>query len=148
MPRSFAWFVLAGTLVACASNEAAPPIAPVVLTQAGCREWVGQPIERACVPREAREGAKLALDVAGSSGGCGTSVDRCTVRVDGRTITLSLDGRTCTAEATCTPSQPRVACVIPALEAGKYVVRYEDGSGRTSVLDVVPDASAATSCRL
>jgi hypothetical protein len=160
MPRVLpsAALVLAAASVAsaCASSEPPQAIALVHLTQAGCRQWDGQPVGRVCLPRSAREGVKLMLEAAGTCAGCGTVPERCTVSVDGRTVTLSLDGRTCGDDATgaraeaanATCACPKLTCAIPPLEAGRYAVRFEDGSDRTNVLEVVPDATAATACSL
>jgi hypothetical protein len=78
--------------------------------------------------------------------------ETCSVSVEGRTLTLSLDGKTCEPPAgvacseTCGKS--RVRCRVPPLDEGRYVVRYGDPGGRVDSLDVVFDHEAATTCSL
>jgi hypothetical protein len=135
-------------LVACASAESAPPTL-ARLDFEGCVPWEGEPIDRVCVPREAREGAPLTFEAAGDAS-CGSSVERCSVRVEGRDVVVSLGGRTCTTGPSpgCSRASNRVVCKLPALDVGRYRVRYDDASGRADTLDVVADPRAATTCSL
>lgn len=118
----------------------------------GCDAWNGQPIEVACVPRAAREGMPLLFEAVASCGACGARADACTVTRDGRTLILSLDGMNCPPGAAgqcrseCT--QKKLPCRIPALEGGRYIVRWNDPAGRVDAFDVVPDGDARTSCML
>jgi hypothetical protein len=134
--------------------EAAPPqITLARLPEPGtCAEWTGQPVDRTCLPRMARAGAPLELEIEERCGACGTTADRCTVSLEGRTLTLSLDGRTCepppgvSCREVC--ARNRVRCKVPALAEGRYMVRYGDPGGRVDSLDVVLRRDAATSCSL
>jgi hypothetical protein len=100
----------------------------------------------------ARAGAPLELEIEVRCGACGTTADTCTVSVEGRTLTLSLDGKTCEPPAgfACREAcaRRRVRCKLPALAEGRYVVRYGDPGGRVDSLDVVLRRDAATSCSL
>jgi hypothetical protein len=138
----------ATALAACESAETVPPTL-ARLDFEGCVPWEGQPIDRVCVPREAREGATLTFEAAGDAS-CGSSVERCSVRVEGREVVVSLGGKTCTTGPSpgCSGSKERVVCKLPALDVGRYRVRYDDASGRADTLDVVADPRAATSCSL
>ncbi len=118
----------------------------------GCEAWNGQPIEAACVPRAAREGVPLLFEAVASCGACGARADACTVTREGRTLVLSLDGLNCPpgAAGQCRSSctQKKLPCRIPALEGGRYLVRWNDPAGRVDSFEVVPDGDARTSCML
>lgn len=144
--------VLASSLVgiaACASDPPPPQISLARLASAGCLAYDGQPIDRVCLPKAGGENVPLVLELEERCGSCATTVERCSVTVDGRDVTLSLDGRSCPAPSgscadVCT--KRRVACRLPALPAGRYAVRYADGTGRVDVLEIA--AGGATQCAL
>jgi hypothetical protein len=145
---------LGSAAVACSPGEvAAPQIALASLPAPGtCAAWVGQPVDRSCLPRTARSDTPLFLEVEERCAACGTSAERCNVSVEGRTVTLSLDGTTCEPRAgvACQEScaRRRVRCEVPALAEGRYVVRYGDIGGRVDSLDVVSRGDAPTGCKL
>jgi len=142
MVRTLFGMLAIATLVigsaACEENERPPQIPLASMPQSGCSNYVGQQIERLCLPRVARESTPLALDIEAACGSCGTQVDRCSVAIDAHDVTLSLDGKTCVASTTC--SEPcgkrRVTCTIPRLEPGRYRVHWGDSSGRIDTLEV------------
>src|SRR4051812_44822537 len=84
--------VLGAVTIACAPGEAAPPqIALAVPAAAGtCSEWVAQPVDRTCIPRMAMADKPLVLEIEQRCGACGSTGERCTVSLEGRTLTLSL----------------------------------------------------------
>jgi hypothetical protein len=94
----------------------------------------------------------LVLEVEERCGACGTTAEACNVSVEGRTLILSLDGKTCEPPAgvACREAcaKNRVKCKVPALPEGRYVVRYGDPGGRVDSLDVVPSRDAPTACTL
>jgi len=94
----------------------------------------------------------LFLEIEERCGPCGSTAERCKVSVEGRTLTLSLDGKTCepAAGASCgdTCGRNRVRCAIPPLPEGRYRVQYGDTSGKTDSLDVTSRGDAATVCTL
>lgn len=143
-----------GLSSACSPSDAAPP--QIALSRApepgACAEWTGQPVDRSCLPRMARAGAPLELEIEERCGACGTTADACTVSLEGRTLTLSLDGRACEPRAgsSCHEScaRNRVRCKVPPLAEGRYTVRYGDPGGRVDSLDVVLRRDAATTCSL
>jgi len=144
-------------LAACApgDGEGPPPqIALAVPAAAGtCSTWVAQPVERTCIPRMAKADRPLALEIEQRCGACGSTGERCTVAVEGRTVTLSLDGKTCepAVGASCAAdfcAKNRARCAIPPLPEGRYQVRYGDTGGRVDSLDVVVRDDAATACAL
>ncbi len=145
---------LLGLAPACNPSDGAPP--QIALSRAPdpgtCAEWTGQPVDRSCLPRMARAGAPLVLEIEERCGACGTTADTCTVSVEGRTLTLSLDGKTCEPPAgfACREAcgRKRVRCKVPALDEGRYMVRYGDPGGRVDSLDVVLRRDAATTCSL
>ena len=145
---------LLGLASACSPSDAAPP--QIALSHAPapgtCAEWTGQPVERSCLPRMARAGAPLELEIEERCGACGSTADTCTVTLEGRTLTLSLDGRTCEPRpgSSCHEAcgRNRVRCKVPALAEGRYMVRYGDPGGRVDSLDVVLRRDAATTCSL
>jgi hypothetical protein len=145
---------LAAFAVACSPGDAAPArIALARPAEPGtCAEWTGQPVDRTCLPRMARAGAPLELEIEERCGACGSTADTCTVSLEGRTLTLSLDGKACEPPTgvSCSEScaKHRVRCKIPALSEGRYVVRYGDPGGRVDSLDVVLRRDAATRCSL
>lgn len=142
--------ILAGasSLAACAGEPASPAIELARLRSVGCVAYEGQPVDRACVPRAARENARFVLELEERCGSCATTVERCAVRVEGKEITLSLDGRSCNPREACADvcTKRRVACEIPPLPGGRYALRYADGSGRVDVLEVA--AGGAVRCAL
>jgi hypothetical protein len=148
--------LLAGALgaVACAPADAGPPQIALARPPAPgtCSEWTGQPVDRSCLPRMAKAGAPLLLEVEARCGACGTTAESCTVSLEGRTLTLSLDGKTCEPPvgSACGQScaRNRVRCKVPPLDEGRYVVRYADTGGRVDSLDVVWGRDAATACSL
>jgi hypothetical protein len=137
-------------IVACtpAENAQIPLTAPLAPGQ--CTEWIGQPVDRTCLPRMAMANRPLLLEMEERCGTCGTTAERCTVTVEGRTITLSLDGKACepAAGTACRDacSKNRVKCKIAPLAEGHYKVRYGDTSGRTDHIDVMSEG--ATACML
>lgn len=148
MRRVFLPLIGVLVLAACESDPPPPQIPLARLQGTGCVAYEGQPLDRVCVPRAARENAALVLEVEERCGSCSTSVEKCTVTVDGRDITLSLDGKTCHVSGGCADvcTKRRVACRIPALGGGRYTLRHGDGSGRVDVLEVA--AGGATQCAL
>ncbi len=136
----------------CSPSDAGPPQIALARPPAPgtCSEWRGQPVFRSCLPRSAMSGAPLVLELEERCGACGSTAESCTVSVEGRTLTLSLDGKTCEPPAgvACSAAcgKNRVRCKVPALDEGRYVVRYGDTGGRVDSLDVVPSRSAATTC--
>src|SRR5688572_25936001 len=89
--------------VAACANEGPPPIMPFAMPRGGCVEDKGHAIDRACVPRSVKE-STLHLEVEGCVNAC-SMIEACSVKVDGREIVLSLDGKTCDADCdmSCTP---------------------------------------------
>lgn len=138
----------------CSPGETAPPQIALAAPPAPgtCAAWVGQPVERSCVPRTAMADTPLVLEVEEQCGVCGTTAERCSVTLEGRTLTLSLDGKTCEPPpgVACREScaRKRVRCRVPALPEGRYVVRYGDLGGRVDSLDVVASRDAPTACML
>lgn len=141
-------------LVACEGEGPPPQIALATPTAAGmCTEWLAQPVERTCLPRMAMANRPLVLEIEQRCGACGSTAERCGVTVEGRTVTLSLDGRTCEpldthacGEAYC--AKNRAKCNVPPLPEGRYQIRYGDTGGRVDSLDVVVRDDVATSCLL
>jgi len=117
-----------------------------------CVEWNGQPVDRTCIPRLAKADEPLVLEIEERCGACGSTVERCTVSVEGRVLTLSLDGKACEPAngAVCPEAcaKNRVRCRVPPLPEARYEIRYGDTSGRVEVLDVAPVAHATTVCAL
>ena len=148
--------VVAAFVGACAPGVEGPPpqIALAVLTAAPgtCTEWTSQPIERVCIPRMAMADAPLVFDIEERCGPCGATGERCAVSVEGKTVTLSLDGKTCEplAGTSCSDvcGKNRVHCNVPALPEGRYQVRYADTGGRVDTIDIVSGRNAATTCSL
>ena len=146
--------ILAVIFEGCSPLGDAPPQIPlaVVGRPGACAEWIGQPVERTCIPRMALADAPLSLEIEERCGLCGATAERCTVSLEGRTLTLSLDGKTCepplgmSCEDTC--AKNRVRCDVPPLPEGRYQVRYGDTGGRVDVLDVVVRPDAVTTCKL
>jgi len=145
--------VFLALVAACSPSEMRGPIALAGPAAPGtCVEWNGQPVDRTCIPRMARADEPLVLEIEERCGACGSTVERCGVVVDGRTLTLSLDGKACEPAAgthcpeTC--AKNRIRCQVPPLPEGKYEVRYGDTSGRLDVLEVAPSPGAATTCAL
>lgn len=136
------------TMAACAAEAPPPQIALARLTGSGCVAYPGQPIDRVCIPRAAREGTPIALEVEQRCASCSASIERCTVSVEGRDVTLSLDGRSCTVDRACSEActNRRAVCRLPALALGRYTLRYADRSGRVDVLEVA--AGGAERCAL
>lgn len=136
----------------CAPGDAGPPQIALARPPAPgtCSEWRGQPVERSCLPRMARAGAPLVLEIEERCGACGSTAESCTVSLEGRTLTLSLDGKTCEPPAGVACSEAcgknRMRCKVPPLDEGRYIVRYADTGGRVDSLDVVAEHDAATSC--
>lgn len=149
-------FVASGICAVASGCAEAPPPAPIErfepMAAGTCREWTGQPIDRVCVPRVVRENAKLTLEISESCGACGTTAERCTVTVDEKNVTLSLDGRVCEpppgAQCADACARRRVVCRIPPLQSGRYLLRWGDMSGRVDTLDVTTDPTAPSSCSL
>lgn len=158
-PRTVAATALAATALAlaaaaCTPGDGAPPQIALARPPAPgtCSEWQGQPVDRSCLPRMARAGAPLVLEIEERCGVCGATAEVCTVSVEGRTLTLSLDGKTCEPPAgvACTEAcaKNRVRCKVPPLDEGRWVVRYGDTGGRVDSLDVVSARDAAIACSL
>lgn len=144
---------LATVALACEPSAPKAPFTYAAFAAPGeCVDWRGQPVERTCVPRVARADEPLVLEMEGRCGACGTTIDACDVAVDGRVVTISLDGKACEPAAglacsdTC--AKRRVRCEIPPLTAARYQVRYGDTSGRVDILEVADVAGAATACVL
>lgn len=144
--------VVPGLLAAACGGESPGAAYPAADLPSGCEAWNGQPIEAACVPRAAREGVPLVFEAVASCGACGARADECTVSREGRTLVLSLDGRNCppgaAGECRSECTQKKLSCRIPALEGGRYLVRWNDPAGRVDSFDVVTDGEARTSCML
>ena len=147
--------LVVGAVVGCTPGEAgpAPQIALARPPAPGtCSEWHGQPIDRSCLPRMAKAGAPLVLEIEERCGACGATAESCTVSLEGRTLTLSLDGKTCEPPTGIACSEAcaknRVRCRVPPLDEGHYVVRYADTGGRVDSLDVVWGRDAAIACSL
>lgn len=153
--RTFATLAVGAPILALvvACGKEPEPVFPLAAPAAPgtCTEWRGQPVDRTCVPRVARAGEPLVLEVEERCGACST-VERCTVLVDGRTVTLSLDGKACEPPpgASCPEAcgKSRIRCEVPPLLEGKYSIRYGDTSGRVDVLEVSEAPDAATTCVL
>jgi len=115
-------------------------------------EWVGQPVDRTCIPRMAKADEPLVLEVEERCGACGSTIERCSVTLEGRTLTLSLDGKACepAAGTSCPEScgKGKIRCEVPPLPEGKYEVRYGDTSGRIDHFEVAPVPDAKTRCIL
>lgn len=146
---------LALAALACTPGDGIPPqIALATPIAAGmCAAWLAQPVERTCIPRMAKADHRLVLEIEQRCGGCGSTAERCTVTVEGRTVTLSLDGKTCEPPAgtTCAEgycAKDRARCQVPPLSEGRYQVRYGDTGGRVDSLDIVVRDDAATACLL
>ena len=145
---------LVSLVVACTPGEAVPPQIALAAPPAPgtCADWIGQPVERSCIPRMAMAETPLVLEVEERCGACGTTAEKCSVSVEGRTITISLDGKACeppvgvACREAC--AKNRVRCKVPPLLEGRYVVRYADPGGRVDSLDVVSRRDAATACSL
>jgi hypothetical protein len=141
-------------VVACDPGDAAPPQIALARPPAPgtCSAWTGQPVDRSCLPRMARAGSPLVLEVEARCGACGTTAESCAVTLEGRTLTLSLDGKTCEPPPGVACSEAcarnRVRCKVPPLDEGRYLVRYADTGGRVDSLDVVSTRDAATACSL
>jgi hypothetical protein len=148
-------FAAVGTVVACTPGDGVPPqIALAVPAAAGtCSEWIAQPVERTCIPRMVMADEPLVLEIEQRCGACGSTAERCTVSLEGRTLTFSLDGKTCepAAGSSCPEDycgKNRARCHVPPLPEGRYQVRYGDTGGRVDSMDVVVRADAATACSL
>lgn len=149
--RLTAFVIAIGAFVgACAETPAEPQIQRYEALEPGqCRAWQGQPIERICVPRIARQNVELALEISESCSPCGTA-DKCTVTVEGKEVVLSLDGQVCApkpgAQCNETCARKRVVCKVPPLQSGRYIVRRADTSGDVNNLEVTTDATAVSRC--
>lgn len=145
---------LGSVVVACTPGEAAPPQIALAapLAPGACAEWIGQPVDRSCVPRMAMADTPLTLEVEERCGACGTTAETCNVSLEGRTLTISLDGKTCEPPAGVACSEAcaknRLRCNVPSLPQGRYIVLYGDPGGRVDSLDVVSRSDAATACSL
>lgn len=137
----------------CTPADPDPRIALAAPPKPGtCADWTGQPVDWSCVPRMARAGVPIVLEVEERCGVCGTTAERCNVSVEGHAITLSLDGKTCEPPAGVACSETcgrnRVRCKLPALGEGRYEVHYGDTSRRVDTFDVVLRRDAASACTL
>lgn len=143
-------FVLAFAFAfAFACSDPPPAQIPLArLTDEGCSAYPAQPIDRMCLPHVANENVPLALEVEERCGTCSSSVERCTVTVEGKDVTVSLDGQSCHRTDPCpeTCSKRRAVCRVPALPAGRYNIRHADAEGRVEHLEVGP--GGATKCTL
>jgi hypothetical protein len=153
--RSMSCVGLALVAFACTPGDGPPPqIALATPTAAGmCTEWLAQPVERTCIPRMAMADQPLELEIEQRCGACGSSSERCAVSLEGKTLVLSLDGKTCepAVGASCDESfcaRNRARCHVPPLPEGRYQVRYGDTGGRVDSLDVVVRDDVPTSCSL
>jgi hypothetical protein len=140
-------------IAGCTPENATPQIALATPPAPGtCAEWMGQPVDRSCIPRMAAAGKPLVLEIEERCGGCGDTAERCTVAVDGHVISLSLDGKTCEPPPGVACSEVcgknRVRCKLPALDQGRYEVHYGDTSRHIDTFDVVMRADATTACTL
>ena len=144
-------FLVVGSAAACEERQASFPLARPA-APGTCLEWAGQPVDRTCIPRMARADAPLVLEIEERCGACGSTADKCTVTVDGKSVTLSLDGKACEplegmpCAESC--SKRRIKCEIPALSEGKYNVRYGDAAGEAETITVVQQPDAVTACLL
>lgn len=130
-------------VVAC-SDPPAPQIPLARLTDEGCTAYPAQPIDRTCLPHVASENVALSFEVEEKCGTCSASIERCTVTVSGKDVTLSLDGKSCQNAGPCpeTCAKRRAVCRIPALPGGRYNIRYADAEGRVDHLEVGPGGGA------
>ena len=146
--RVLSCLALAIALGACAGDPPPAQIPLARLTGVGCIAYEGQPIDRVCVPPAARENAPVTLELEERCGSCSTTVERCTVTVDGRDILLSLDGQSCNAPRDCADvcTKRRTVCRLPALGSGRYAIRYADGAGRVDLLEIA--AGGVSTCAL
>lgn len=156
-PRALALMVAvvgAGACTPGAGDGVPPQITLAVPAAAGtCSAWLAQPVERACIPRMAMADQPLVLEIEQRCGACGSTAERCTVSLEGRTLTLSLDGKTCEppAGSSCGDDscrKNRARCNVPPLPEGRYQVRYGDTGGRVDSLDAVVRGDAPTACVL
>lgn len=100
-------------------------------------------MDRVCLPHRASENQPLALEAEEKCGTCSSSLEKCTVTVEGKDVTLSLDGKSCHNQScgeTC--AKRRAICRVPALPAGRYNIRYADAEGRVEHLEVGPGGTA------
>ena len=146
--------LLASLAVGCTPGDAEPPKIALAAPPAPgtCAEWTGQPVDRSCIPRMAKAGMPLELEIEERCGACGTTAERCSVSVEGHVVTFSLDGKTCEPPAGVACSEVcgknRVRCRVPPLAEGQYEIHYGDTSRHVDHLDVVLRRDAATSCTL
>jgi hypothetical protein len=111
---------------------------------------------RACVPGTAAAKREITVQIDDTQGciGCFTTVNTCTVIVNGGQITLGMSGKQCTPKgdvgcpAIC--GIPKTTCAIPPLAPGKYIVQVtgEDSTGYAPRELVVEEDASETSCSL
>lgn len=133
-------------MVGC--SDPPPPQIPLArLTDEGCTAYPAQPMDKVCLPHVASENVPLALEAEEKCGTCSATIEKCTVTVEGKDVTLSLDGKTCHNAAPCpeTCAKRRAICRLPALPAGRYNIRYADSEGRVEHLEVGPGGTAKCS---
>jgi hypothetical protein len=133
--------------VAC--SDPPPPRIPLArLTDEGCTAYPAQPIDRVCLPHLASENVPLALEAEEKCGTCSSSIEKCSVTVEGKDVTLSLDGKSCHDAAPCPEAcaKRRAVCRLPALPAGRYNIRRADAEGHVEHLEV--GAGGAVQCLL
>ena len=134
--------LLTGLALAC--SDPPPPQIPLArLTDEGCTAYPAQPMDRVCLPHRAAENVPLALEAEEKCGTCSSSIEKCSVTVEGKDVTLSLDGKSChnqSCDATC--GKRRAVCRLPALPAGRYNIRYADAEGRVEHLEIGPGGVA------
>jgi hypothetical protein len=139
------FFFFFSLLLAVACSDPPPPQIPLArLTDEGCTGYPAQPIDRTCLPHLAAENVPLTFEVEEKCGTCSSSIEKCTVEVAGKDVTLSLDGKSCHVTGPCTETctKRRAVCRIPELPAGRYNVRYADAEGRVEHVEVGPGGSA------
>jgi hypothetical protein len=132
-------------LLSIACSDPPPPQIPLArLTDEGCTAYPAQPIDRMCLPHVASENVPLALEVEEKCGTCSSSIEKCSITVEGKDITVSLDGKSCHGQGPCpeTCAKRHAICRIPALPAGRYNIRYADAEGRVEHLEVGPGGTA------
>ena len=119
----------------------------------GCTVAV-QPGNRACVPPDAQSNTAISINIDTTEGcvPCFSTMDPCTVDVQGSQITVGMQTRTCGSSNRACPSIcaiPSSTCQLPPLQAGTYTVSVvgEGPNGLAREL-VVSDTSTTTSCVL
>lgn len=111
---------------------------------------------RVCVPATASPNKPISLQIDDPEGclSCSTTVDKCTVSVEGSMIRLAMTALECKSSGS--PSCPAVCaipsatCTIPPLAAGEYevITNAADERNLPSLSLVVAEGATETSCAL